>query len=301
MIRVEAALPFRPPLEPSNLYGHLAATAVPGVEEWRDRRYRAAVALPGGPAVLEVGLPRGTAVPVVLLLSAAEDEDAAIRRIRAAFDLELDPEAAAAVLRRDPALAPLVAAAPGRRVPGALDPASMVVRAVLGQQISTAAARTHAARLVAELGPAIDDPEGGVTRLFPSPAVLAAEPERVRDAIRMPESRRRTLDTVAAALADGLVDLTASREEVRGSLLALPGIGPWTADTILMRALHDRDAFLPGDLGVVSAARRLGLPDRPADLERYSRRWSPYRAHAVQYLWATGTHAVNALPVIVQE
>jgi AraC family transcriptional regulator of adaptative response / DNA-3-methyladenine glycosylase II len=83
---------------------------------------------------------------------------------------------------------------------------------------------------------------------------------------------------------------------VRAALLALPGVGPWTADTVLMRALGDADAFLPGDLGVVAAARRLGLPDRPRELERRSRAWSPYRAYAVQYLWATGVHAVNALP-----
>jgi AraC family transcriptional regulator of adaptative response / DNA-3-methyladenine glycosylase II len=79
-------------------------------------------------------------------------------------------------------------------------------------------------------------------------------------------------------------------------LLALPGVGPWTADTVLMRALGDADAFLPTDLGVVLAARRLGLPDAPKALEERSHGWSPYRAHAVQYLWATGVHAVNTLP-----
>lgn len=296
MIRVEAALPFTPPLDPSNLYGHLAATAVPGIEEWRDGRYRASVALPGGPAVLEVALPDRETVPVVLRLSDAADEGAALERIRAAFDLDRDPAAVASVLERDPRLAPLVSASPGRRVPGTLDPVAMVVRAVLGQQISTAAARTHAARLVAALGSPVPDPDGGLSRLFPAPEVLAAQADRVRLAIRMPESRRRTLAVVVAALAERRVDLAARREEVRASLLALPGIGPWTTDTILMRALGDADAFLPGDLGVVAAARRLGLPDRPADLARYSTRWSPYRSYAVQYLWATGTHAVNTLP-----
>jgi AraC family transcriptional regulator of adaptative response / DNA-3-methyladenine glycosylase II len=112
----------------------------------------------------------------------------------------------------------------------------------------------------------------------------------------MPEARRRTVLTVAGALAERSVDLAAPALDVRAALLALPGVGPWTADTVRMRALGDADAFLAGDLGVVLAARRLGLPDRPGPLERHARAWSPFRAHAVQYLWATGVHAVNTLP-----
>lgn len=294
--RLERCLAFRPPLEPSNLYGHLAATAVPGVEEWRNDAYRSTVSLAHGSAVLEAGLPSGDAVPVVLHLAAAADEAEALARLRCLLDLDLDPGAVADVLRTDSALAPLVAAAPGRRVPGTLDPAAMVLRAVLGQQVSTAAARTHAARLVAALGEPVEDPEGGLTRRFPTPEALVAHPDAVRDAVRVPEARRRTLVAVAAALADGRIDLAADPAAVRAALLALPGIGPWTADTVLMRALGDADAFLPGDLGLVLAARRLGLPERPGPLERHSRRWSPFRSHAVQYLWASGAHAVNSLP-----
>ena len=289
-------LPFRPPLDPSNLYGHLAATAVPGVEEWTDGVYRAAVRLPHGTGLIEVGLPDGDGIPVELRLDDPRDEDEAVRRIRLTFDLDLDPRAMASTLQADPVLAPLVAAAPGRRVPGTLDPEAMVLRAVLGQQVSTAAARTHAARLVAAFGRPLEAPSGGLTHLFPTAAALAAEPERVAEVARLPKSRIRTLLCVATALADGAVDLNAEPAAVRAALLALPGIGPWTADTVLMRALGDHDAFLPADLGVVLAARRLGLPDRPRDLEAHSRRWSPYRASAVQYLWTTGVHAVNTLP-----
>lgn len=289
-------LEFTPPLDPSNLYGHLAVTAVPGVEEWRDGRYRAAVLLPGGPAIIEVGLPEGDAVLVGLHLADPADESEAIARVRLAFDLDLDAPAMNAVLAADPVLAPLVASAPGRRVPGTLDPRAMVLRAVLGQQVSTAAARTHAARLVAAFGTPVEDPAGGLTHLFPSADVLHASPEAVAAVLRLPESRKRTVTGVVAALADGSVDLAAPRAVVRAALLALPGVGPWTADTVLMRALGDPDAFLSADLGVVQAARRLGLPSRPRELEAASRRWSPFRTHAVQYLWATGNHAVNTLP-----
>lgn len=294
--RVERRLPFTPPLEASNLFGHLAATAVPGVEEWRDGAYRAAVRLPGGPAIVQVGLPDGDALPVVLLLADPADEAEALRRVRRAFDLELDPAAMTGVLAADPAIRPLVEAVPGRRVPGTLDAAAMLLRAVIGQQVSTAAARTHTARLVEAYGRSVQDPEGGLTRLFPTPEALIADPSALDQHLRMPATRRRTLASTAMALAGDAVDLALPPAEVRTALLALPGIGPWTADTVLMRALGESDAFLPGDLGVVQAAARLGLPEKPRELDLHSRRWSPYRAHAVQYLWATGAHAVNRLP-----
>lgn len=293
---IRAWLPFTPPLDPSNLYGHLAATAVPGVEEWRDGHYRAVIRLRHGPAVIAVGLPEGAEVPVELSLADVADEAEALRRVRRTFDLDLDAPAMLATLSADPVLAPLVTAAPGRRAPGTLDPEAMVLRAVLGQQVSTAAARTHTARLVAAFGEPLPDPTGGLTHLFPSAAALATDPETVAAVLRVPESRKRTFAAVVDALADGRIDLTASPAAVRAALLALPGVGPWTADTVLTRALGVADAFLPSDLGVVQAARRLGLPEKPGPLEAYARRWSPYRAHAVQYLWATGVHAVNTLP-----
>lgn len=288
-------LPFTPPLDPSNLYGHLAATAVPGVEEWRAGAYRAAVRLAHGAAVIEVGLPTAHGVPVSLRLAHRSDEAEALARVRIALDLALDPHAMQAVLEADPVLTPLVVAAPGRRAPGTLDPEAMVLRAVIGQQVSTAAARTHTARLVAAFGEPLEAPDGGLTHLFPTAEALAAEPHRLTEVLRMPSSRIRTVLGVASALADGTVDLASPPDEVRAALLALPGVGPWTADTVLMRALHV-DAFLPTDLGVVQAARRLGLPDAPRALAARAESWRPYRTHAVQYLWATGVHAVNTLP-----
>ena len=296
MRRIRRVLDFASPLEPSNLYGHLAATAVPGVEEWRDGRYRATVRLRGGPAIVAVAPPQDDRIEAELLLTDPRDEEDAVRRVRHLLDLDLDPAAMARVLRADPALGPLVAAAPGRRVPGTLDPPAMAIRAVLGQQVATAAARTLTGRLVASLGEPVEDPDGGLTHLFPDARTILARWADASAVLRMPDSRRRTVAVVAEALASGVVDLTAPTPAVRAALLALPGVGPWTADTVLMRSLGDPDAFLAGDLGIVLAARRLGLPDRLKDLERRSRAWSPYRAHAVQYLWATGSHAVNAMP-----
>jgi AraC family transcriptional regulator, regulatory protein of adaptative response / DNA-3-methyladenine glycosylase II len=293
---VRLALPYRPPLAPSNLYGHLAATAVPGAEEYRDGRFRAAVRLARAPAILDVGLPERNAVPVVLQLGDRRDEDEAVARIRRLLDLDADPTATGAVLGADPVLAPLVAAAPGRRVPGSADPAAMAIRAVLGQQVSTAAARTHAARLVAAFGEPAEDPEGTLTHRFPTSEAIVAGADRLVEVARFPATRRSTLLTLAAALADGRVRLDQPLPVVRAALAALPGVGPWTVDTIAMRALGDPDAFLAGDLGVVAAARRLGLPQRPRDLVQRSAAWAPYRATAVQYLWATGEHAVNRLP-----
>lgn len=289
------ALPFVRPLLPDNLFGHLAATGVPGVEEWHDGAFRRTVALPSGPGILALRPPPSGAdeVPAELWLSDDADEPVAVALARRLLDLDADSGAVDGHLASDPALAPLVRSAPGRRVPGAVDAAEMAVRAVLGQQVSTAAARTHAARLVAAHGRRIVDPAGNLAALFPDPSALADLDE---EALALPRSRRRTLVGVVRALGDGDLDLRGEPAQVRHALLALPGVGPWTADTVLMRALGDPDAFLAGDLGIRVAAERLGLPAAPRALEAESRRWSPYRAYAVQHLWATLEHAVNRLP-----
>ncbi|MGW5000534.1 AlkA N-terminal domain-containing protein [Streptomyces hydrogenans] len=288
-------LPFRAPLEPSNLFGHLAATAVPGVEEWRDGAYRRTLALPYGHGIVALA-PRPDHIACRLSLTDPRDLTHAISRCRRLLDLDADPVAVDDRLRDDPVLAPLVDKAPGRRVPGTVDPAEFAVRAVLGQQVSTAAARTHAARLVTAHGVPVEDPEGGLTHLFPTPEALAGlDPET----LALPRSRRATLLTLVRALADGGLALgpDTDRAETRARLLALPGFGPWTTEVIAMRALGDPDAFLPGDLGVRRAAEGLGLPGAPAALTARSAPWAPWRAYAVQYLWATDSHPINDLPV----
>ncbi|PNE38264.1 MULTISPECIES: DNA-3-methyladenine glycosylase 2 family protein [Streptomyces] len=287
-------LPFRQPLNPDNLFGHLAATAVPGVEEWREGAYRRTLDLPYGHGIVALA-PRPDHIDCRLSLTDLRDLAGAIARCRRMLDLDADPEAVDGLLRTDPQLAPLVDKAPGRRVPRTTDADEFAVRAVLGQQVSTAAARTHAGRLVRAHGEPIDDPGGGLTHLFPTPTALAAlDP----DTLAMPRTRRATLTGVVAALASGTLqlDVGSDRDEARARLAALPGIGPWTVECIAMRALGDPDAFTPTDLGLRRAAAGLGLPATPAALTRHSARWRPWRAYAVQYLWATDDHPINHLP-----
>ncbi|WP_427918910.1 AlkA N-terminal domain-containing protein [Streptomyces sp. cg40] len=287
-------LPFRAPLNPDNLFGHLAATAVPGVEEWRAGAYRRTLRLPYGHGIASL-TPRSDHIACRLTLSDLRDLPVAISRCRRMLDLDADPVAVDEQLRTDPVLAPLVDKAPGRRVPRTVDEAEFAVRAVLGQQVSTAAARTHAARLVTAHGEPLDDPEGGLTHLFPSPEALAAvNPE----SLAMPLTRRTTFTTLIAQLADGTLHLGVESDwsETRVRLLNLPGFGPWTVDVIAMRALGDPDAFLPTDLGIRRAAQELGLPSTPAALTARAAAWRPWRAYAVQYLWATDTHPINFLP-----
>ncbi len=287
-------LPFRKPFCPDNLFGHLAATAVPGVEEWRAGAYRRTIRLPHGHAVVALR-PAEDHVACQISLTDQRDLASAISRCRWLLDLDADPEAIDDVLSLDPGLAGLVSSNPGRRVPRTVDPAEFAVRTVLGQQVSTAAARTHAARLVLAHGDPIPDPRGGLTHLFPTPHALAAmDPS----ALAMPKSRRQTLMGLVEALAQGRLDLDVGADwrEARVRLNALHGFGPWTVESIAMRSLGDPDAFVAGDLGIKLAAERLGLPVTPGALIEHSHLWRPWRSYAVQYLWATGDHPINRMP-----
>jgi AraC family transcriptional regulator of adaptative response / DNA-3-methyladenine glycosylase II len=287
-------LPFRQPLCPDNLFGHLIATAVPGVEEFRDGAYRRTVHLPHGPGVVAL-TPKPDHIACDLALSDLRDLATAISRCRRLLDLDADPAAVDELLSSDEVLAPLVAKSPGRRVPRTIDAEEMALRAVIGQQISTAAARTQAARLVVAAGTPIADPGGGLTHLFPTPAqVLDADPE----CLGMPAARRRAVLGLAAALDEGAISMDpgCDRADTRARLTALPGLGPWTVETVAMRALGDPDAFLSGDLGIRRAAEFLGLPARPAPLEARSEAWRPWRAYAAQYLWSVLDHPINRLP-----
>jgi AraC family transcriptional regulator, regulatory protein of adaptative response / DNA-3-methyladenine glycosylase II len=292
-------LPFRAPFTPDGVFGHLVATAVPGVEEWRDGAYRRTLRLPHGHATVAL-TPTPDHVSCRLRLSDLRDLTAAVGRCRRLLDLDADPVAIDDHLATDPVLAPLVAAAPGRRVPRTVDADELAIRAVLGQQVSTAAARTHAARVVADLGERIDDPEGGLTHLFPSAeAVADGDPA----SLALPRTRREALRGLAAALATGTVDLGpgADRDAARAHLLALPGIGPWTVEVVAMRGLGDPDAFLPTDLGVLAAAEQLDLPATAATLNRAAEPWRPWRAYAVQHLWGALDHDINRMPTTTSD
>jgi AraC family transcriptional regulator of adaptative response / DNA-3-methyladenine glycosylase II len=288
---LQLQLAFRAPLCPDNLFGHLAATAVPGVEEVRDGAYRRTLALEHGPGIVEL-TPAAGHVAVRMTLTDLRDLTAAIARCRRLLDLDADPIAVDELLSADPDLGPVVRRAPGRRVPRCVDGAELAVRAVLGQQVSTAAARTSAGRLVARLGQPVADPRGGLTHLFPTVHALQGA------AVAMPASRQRCLAGLLDALCSERLSLApgCDRSEAMAVLGQLPGVGPWTAQTIAMRALGDPDAFLPTDLGVRRAAESLGLPASPAALAARSSRWRPWRAYAVQYLWSLSTHPINRWP-----
>ncbi len=235
-----------------------ATRAVPAVEEVAGGVYRRSVRLSDGPAVIDGG--PGDPHEARALWRALTDADAPTERIDA-------------LLGSDPLLDPLVRATPGRRVPGCVDPGEIAIRAVLGQQVSVAAARTQAARLVQRCGERLPRPVRTITHLWPEPSALAAlDPE----SLPMPRARGRTVVGLAAALADGL------DPRDREALLALPGIGPWTADYVAMRC-GDPDVLLDTDLGVRRGLKALGAPP---DITRHAERWRPWRSYAVQHLWS---------------
>ena len=293
-------LACREPFDAGHVFDFLALRAVPGVEELvrtagGPRTYRRTLDLPGGPGVAEVDEPRTDRagrsqawLDCRLQLTSLRDLTTAVQRLRALFDLDADPEAVDRALGGDPYLGPLVAARPGLRSPGHVDPHELAVRAVLGQQVTVAAARTLAGRLAERYGAPLPLPSGGLTRLFPSAAALA----EAEDAdLAMPRARQRALRGLCAALAGGSVDLRpgVDREQAAADLLALPGIGPWTVSYVRMRALSDPDAYLPTDIGVRHGLRAAGAPE---DLDADG--WRPWRSYAVHHFWAAATRAAAA-------
>jgi AraC family transcriptional regulator of adaptative response / DNA-3-methyladenine glycosylase II len=255
---------------------YLSAHAVTGAERYDDGRYACAVRTPDGADV--VSLDFGSRPGWVAVASERTGHPAPelLTRIRSVLDLDADAAEVADHLAQDPALAPAVVAAPGVRVPGALDGWELLLRTMVGQQISLAAARTHLARLVAALG----EPVHGIDDwwLVPSAAVVA---ERGREVLTGPRSRVDAVLAAAAAVADGSLDLSTGRapDALRADLLALRGVGPWTAAYVTMRLAHDPDVLLTTDLVVRQGADVLGV-----DLS-LSPRWSPFRSYATMHLW----------------
>ena len=282
---IDLELAYREPMDVEGVIAYLARRAIPGVEEVADAAYRRSVRLPGGAGILELTSGDGW-IRARYLLEHPEDQADAVARSRLLFDLDTDPQPVIDALQGDPLIGPLIRANPGRRVPGHVDPDEIAFRAVLGQQVSLAGAATLAGRLVADYGEPLRAPLGSVTHLFPRAGALAnADPER----LAMPASRRRALIGLAKALDQGRVKLGAAvdRAEARKRLLELPGIGPWTADYVALRALRDPDAFLPSDLGLRRALERLGLDGSPANATKLAESWRPYRGYALMHLWAT--------------
>lgn len=281
---IRTRIAVREPFAADDLHFFLAVHAVQGLEASGPGWYERALRLPHGPGVVRLEL-SGTLsgqVPCTLLLTDARDLAPALERTRRLLDADCDPVAVDEALAEDPVLAGLVRARPGLRVPGQLDGVEVAIQTVLGQQVSLAAARTAAARLVQQHGVPLElEGDHMVTHLFPTAGALAAvDPET----LRMPRSRARALVGLAAALDRGEVrlDRSADRAGTRAALLDLPGIGPWTADYVAMRALGDPDVFLPTDIGVRNAARALGIEDVAAR----SGHWRPWRSYALMRLWS---------------
>ena len=290
------------PFDGPSLLGFLAARAIPGVEHVDQDRYARTIRAPGGSGIIELVPPPAARQGQVLLrvrLTGLKGVGQVVSRCRKLFDLDADPQAISAVLAADDILAPLIAARPGLRVPGAYDGFELAVRAVLGQQVSVPAARTFAGRLAGRYGtpltaagePGPTGADGTLTVLFPTPAGLA---DADLSGLGLTTGRQATLRALATACAAGKLNLDAGAdpEETAARLAELPGVGPWTAAYILMRAGGDPDSFPGTDLGLRRAMERLGCEPGRAD------RWRPWRSYAALHLWAapTETPALTETP-----
>ncbi len=281
---VTLRLPARRPFDGHSLLGFLAPRAVAGIELSDADGYARSLRLPHGHGTVRITTDED-GVTCTLRLADSRDLTQAIERCRWLCDLDADTATVDTHLGADDLLGPWVRDRPGLRVPGHVDGFEVAVRAVIGQQISVPGARTIASRLVTTYGEPIADSDG-LTHLFPTAdAIAGADPEQ----LPMPRARGRALVGLAVAVAEGRValDRTAPRAAVRESLLALPGIGPWTADYIALRALGDPDVFLPTDLGVRQALARLGFVDDAKAISARSGAWRPWRSYAVMHLWMT--------------
>lgn len=286
---IDLVLPVRGPFDAGGLFAWMSARALPGVEVAGETSFARTVRLAAGPGRFEVRTDAGGSVHLRATVTALSDLAALVARVRRIFDLDADPLAIDAALSRDRRLAPRVRAIPGIRVPGAADPHEMLIRAMVGQQISVAAARTALTALAEALGEEVPGPDG-LTRLFPTMTAIA---ERGAEVLRGPRARIRSIVGAAASLADGSLTLTIADDGIdqRRALLALPGVGPWTADYVRMRVLGDPDVFLPGDVAVRSGAQALGIP---ADgLEAWAATAAPWRSYLSAHLW----RAVPARPI----
>jgi len=278
-------LPYRAPFDVRGLLSFLGARAISGVESFDGTVYRRALRLPTSDGTVELSAGEGH-VRCVLRLGDIRDLGPAVRRCRQLLDLDADPVAIDESLSNDDILGSVVRANPGRRLPGSVDGFELAVRAVIGQQVSVAGARTIAGRLVHRFGKPLTAPDGDLTHVFPEPAALV---DADLAALGIPGSRQDTLRTLAKTVAGGalVLDSGADRAETEARLQALRGIGPWTASYIAMRALGDPDVFLAADLGVRRALERIGQPGDPKSAGALAERWRPWRSYAVQYLWAS--------------
>ncbi|MEA2373301.1 MAG: AraC family transcriptional regulator [Solirubrobacteraceae bacterium] len=297
---IAVRLAHRRPFAADRLFDFLAHRAVAGIESYDGVTYRRSLRLPNGHGTVSLTpATDGAAVDAVFLLDDLRDLTAAIARSRHLLNLDADPVAVDHLLGSDPLLGPLVAETPGLRVPGAVDGFELAVRAIVGQQVSVAGARTVLGALVRAAGDRIGDPVLPITHSFPTPEALLRLATDDPAAFPMPASRRRALVALAEALLAGdlAIDPGADPHALRNTLIGLRGVGPWTAAYVGMRALGDPDAFLPTDLAVRRAIAQLGAPNDPISVARLGDRWRPWRAYAVVHLWGLPPRPGRLQPV----
>jgi AraC family transcriptional regulator of adaptative response / DNA-3-methyladenine glycosylase II len=285
-------LPYRAPYDWDAIIGFLSYRAIPGVEVVTPDRYARTIALGDDRGILAVRPMAGDRLGVEIRFPRLSALPAIIARVRRVFDLAADPTSIGAQLSRDPVLAPLVAARPGLRTPGAWDGFELSMRAILGQQITVSAATALAGKLVASYGEPLPEAVAGriegLTHTFPTPSALADQDLGL--VLGMPRARAKALSSMAAAVvADPLIfGARASLDEAVTRLKALPGIGEWTAQYIAMRELREPDAFPHGDIGLMRAlADADGVRPTPAELLARAESWRPWRAYAALHLWAS--------------
>lgn len=276
---IDLVLPYRGPLDASGIFAWMAARAIPGVEETTASSFSRHLRMAGGPAWFEVRQDEGERLHLRARVARLGDLAPLVSTVRRIFDLDADPLAIDEALAAHDEIAPLVARTPGIRVPGSADPHEMLIRAMVGQQITVVAARTALTALTEALG---ERTENGL--LFPTMTAIAAHGAEV---LRGPAARIRAITGAASALAEGSLTLTVGDDGVdqRAALLAMPGIGPWTADYVRMRVLGDPDVLLPGDVALRAGAAASGLPGEPRALTAWAVRAAPWRSYLSAHLW----------------
>lgn len=320
---IDLVLAHRAPIDLDGLFDWMVARAVTGVEVAAADSFARTLRLPGGVAWFEVRR-AGDELRLRARLERLTDLPRLVARVRRLFDLDADPAAIDTALAVHPELAPGVRAVPGIRVPGTADPHEMLIRAMIGQQISVPAARTALTALAGALGervplvgeqvPLVGEQDregpgllagrgepsergehagsGGPRLLFPTMAAIA---EHGGEILRGPAARIRAVVAVAGALADGSLDLGPGDDgaQQREALLAVPGIGPWTADYVRMRVTGDPDVLLAGDVAMRAGAARLGLPDAPRELTAWAERAAPWRSYLTAHLWRAASAPIS--------
>ena len=279
-------LPYRPPYDWEAMLYFLQSRVIQGVEHVAFGVYRRTIEIDGEQGFISVSQEaKLNALRACIQIGNLSLVPRIVARLKRLFDVACDPDAIAAVLKRDARLAPLIARRPGLRVPGAWDGVEIGVRAILGQKMSDAAASLLAGRLVRDHGVSITAPSGSLTHSLPDADRLA---QIDIDNAGIPKTRARAMAELAQALVaePGLLEGGIAYQDVLSRLETINGIGRWTAIHIAMQALHESDAIPHGDEALARMAHKAGLSASPDALERLSENWRPWRAYGVHHLWA---------------